>query len=88
MNIHEELRAKITKTGFIGLQIGKEPNEVIYDWKTSALCAVVELPMEAQANIVLIPNYLEGEELRRYLYELGYKTAMNKVIQAIEKELG
>lgn len=55
----------------------------------NALRAVVELPKETNAKELNLPtpHGLTDKEKKHFFYEQGYATAMNKVIQAIEKEL-
>lgn len=80
---HDELIEKIEDeiSNCIGLMAGATLGE--------ALKAVVELPMQFNKEMnIKIVNEQDPVLLAKIFYKAGYKNAMEKVIQAIEKELG
>ncbi len=94
---HDELLAKINDPIELSrwLDKGVADKEItlsqaqIYWHNTNALRAVVELPMETKAKGMIMVRQANWspEKIAGFFYEQGYATAMNKVIQAIEKEL-
>ena len=87
---HDELLAKILETGATALQSSALGGGWIYDDKTNALRAVVELPIEDNSKPDSFNmNFANRSpnEIAAQCFQWGYATAMNKVIQAIEKEL-
>lgn len=81
---HDELLANLD--GFI---FESQMNNLADLRFLKALRAVVELPMETKAKGMLMtaPANATLPELASLFYQQGYATAMNLVIQAIEKEL-
>lgn len=81
---HEELLAKIDMFDKSAYQ----SNETLVPPLTKVLRAVVELPKEftKQMNINIV-NEQDPILIAKMFYKAGYKNAMYKVIEVIEKEL-
>ena len=85
---HDELLKKILKTGILGRELGK--NEWVYDEKTKALRAVIEL----HKPVMQWSGGYDGEENPLYAEQCTDCSANGftqeypcQTIQAIEKEL-
>jgi hypothetical protein len=78
---HEELLKKILKTGVLGKELGK--NEWIYNNKTNALCAVVELHKPDKEGLCAM-NCVEVDDDGYAWTQVAYPCP---TIQAITKEL-
>ena len=97
MNIHEELLAKIEERHWklFNFNYQDQSLDAIEFRKavlknTQALRAVVELPIEDNSKPDSFNmNFANRSpnEIAAQCFQWGYATAMNKVIQAIEKEL-